>query len=92
VVARSAVVVGANELGRELAARLGRDLYTGINIRGYFDDRGGRVFSDTKWVLLKWMNCSIVTAAMPIFRSSDDEAFTQEPFPEVQGAHCTGSA
>ncbi|MCC6534642.1 MAG: undecaprenyl-phosphate glucose phosphotransferase [Burkholderiales bacterium] len=39
VIARSAVVVGANELGRELAARLRRDLYSGISVRGYFDDR-----------------------------------------------------
>jgi putative colanic acid biosynthesis UDP-glucose lipid carrier transferase len=38
-IARSAVVVGANELGRELATRLRRDLYSGTNVRGYFDDR-----------------------------------------------------
>jgi putative colanic acid biosynthesis UDP-glucose lipid carrier transferase len=37
--ARSAVVVGANELGRELAGRLGRNPYSGISVRGYFDDR-----------------------------------------------------
>jgi putative colanic acid biosysnthesis UDP-glucose lipid carrier transferase len=36
---RTAVVVGANELGRELAARFGRDLYSGTHVRGYFDDR-----------------------------------------------------
>jgi len=39
VMARSAVVVGANDLGRELANRLRRDLYSGISVRGYFDDR-----------------------------------------------------
>src|SRR5690606_20208416 len=33
-IARSAVVVGANELGRELASRLRRDLYSGISVRG----------------------------------------------------------
>lgn len=37
--ARSAVVVGANELGRELATRLRKNLYSGISVRGYFDDR-----------------------------------------------------
>ena len=37
--ARTAVVVGANELGRELATRLQRDLYSGISVRGFFDDR-----------------------------------------------------
>jgi putative colanic acid biosynthesis UDP-glucose lipid carrier transferase len=39
VIARSALVVGANELGRELAGRLRRDLYSGVSVRGYFDDR-----------------------------------------------------
>ncbi len=39
VIARTAVVVGANELGRELAARLRRNLYSGISVRGYFEDR-----------------------------------------------------
>ncbi len=38
-IARSAVVVGANDLGRELAARVRRNLYAGISVRGYFDDR-----------------------------------------------------
>ena len=38
-IARTAVVVGANELGRELASRVRRNIYTGINVRGYFDDR-----------------------------------------------------
>jgi hypothetical protein len=53
--------------------------------------RGGRVFSDTKSDLLKWMNCSIVTAAMPVLRSSShDETFTQEPLSEVQGPYCAG--
>src|SRR5262245_63623085 len=37
--ARTAVVVGANELGCELAARLRRDLYSGVAMRGFFDDR-----------------------------------------------------
>jgi putative colanic acid biosynthesis UDP-glucose lipid carrier transferase len=38
-IARSAIVVGANELGRELASRVRKDQYSGVNIRGYFDDR-----------------------------------------------------
>ncbi len=38
-IARSAIVVGANELGRELTTRLRRDLYSGISVRGFFDDR-----------------------------------------------------
>ena len=38
-IARTAVVVGANELGRELASRLRRDVYSGISVRGFFDDR-----------------------------------------------------
>jgi len=38
-IARSAVVVGANGLGRELADRLSKDLYTGVSVRGFFDDR-----------------------------------------------------
>ena len=37
--ARTAVVVGANELGRELATRLQRDVYSGVSVRGFFDDR-----------------------------------------------------
>ena len=45
--------------------------------------RGGLVFLDKEMALLKWMNCSIVPAAMPILRSSQHEAFTQEPFREV---------
>jgi len=36
---RTAVVVGANELGRELATRLRSDLYSGVAVRGFFDDR-----------------------------------------------------
>lgn len=35
----SAVVVGANGLGQELAARLRRDLLSGLRVDGYFDDR-----------------------------------------------------
>jgi putative colanic acid biosynthesis UDP-glucose lipid carrier transferase len=38
-IARSAIVVGANELGRELASRVRKDQYSGVNIRGHFDDR-----------------------------------------------------
>jgi putative colanic acid biosynthesis UDP-glucose lipid carrier transferase len=38
-IARSAIVVGANELGRELASRVRKDQYSGVNIRGFFDDR-----------------------------------------------------
>jgi len=37
--AGSAVVVGANGLGRELAGRLRRDPYSGMRVHGYFDDR-----------------------------------------------------
>jgi len=40
-IARSAIVVGANELGIELGQRLRRDFYSGVSMRGYFDDRGG---------------------------------------------------
>jgi putative colanic acid biosynthesis UDP-glucose lipid carrier transferase len=39
VIARSSIVVGANDLGRELTGRLRRDLYSGITVRGFFDDR-----------------------------------------------------
>lgn len=39
VIAHSAIVVGANELGRELFGRLRNDLYSGVSVRGYFDDR-----------------------------------------------------
>ena len=66
------------------------------NYHRYYDPetgryRGGRVFLDRKAGLLKWMNCSIVAAAMPTFRSSDHEAYTQEPFREAQSPHCVGS-
>jgi hypothetical protein len=37
--------------------------------------RDGSVFSDRKSGLLKWMNCSIVTAVMPSVRSRADETF-----------------
>src|ERR1700732_3042992 len=56
----------------------------------HVDLRGGRAFLDTKSGLHKWMNCSIVTAAMPIERSRSHEAVTQEPFFEVQGPGRTG--
>jgi putative colanic acid biosynthesis UDP-glucose lipid carrier transferase len=36
---RSAVIAGANELGRKLAARLGAGTLQGIRFAGYFDDR-----------------------------------------------------
>jgi putative colanic acid biosynthesis UDP-glucose lipid carrier transferase len=39
-VARSAVIVGANELGREFAERFRRNSFLGVTVRGYFDDRG----------------------------------------------------
>jgi len=38
-IARTAIVVGANDLGRELASRVRKDQYSGVNVRGYFDDR-----------------------------------------------------
>ena len=56
-------------------------LRTGAGARA--EGRGGRVFLDRETVLLKWMNCSIVAAAMPILRSSEHEAYTQEPLGEV---------
>jgi len=54
-IARSAVVVGANELGRELVNRLRRNFYSGISVRGYFDDRNPErlVGLDTQEVLGK---------------------------------------
>jgi hypothetical protein len=62
----------------------------------FFDEtrvpvRGGSVFLDTKSACVRWMNCSTVTAAMPVHRSSHHEAFTQEPLPEVQGQGRTRS-
>jgi putative colanic acid biosynthesis UDP-glucose lipid carrier transferase len=45
-IAHSAVVVGANSLGRELADRLRKDVYSGVTIRGYFDDRGPERLAD----------------------------------------------
>ena len=54
--------------------------------------RGGRAFLDTKLGLHKWMNCSIVTAAMPNERSRSHETVTQEPLVEVEGADRAGSA
>jgi len=45
--------------------------------------RGGLAFLDTKSGRHKWMNCSIVTAMMPIERSRHHEAVTQKPFLEV---------
>ena len=55
------------------------------DVLGYCGDvlSGGSVFSDTESDLLKWMNCSIVTAAMPLHRSSDHETYTKEPLIEV---------
>jgi putative colanic acid biosynthesis UDP-glucose lipid carrier transferase len=45
-IAHSAVVVGANDLGRELANRLRKDIYSGVTIRGYFDDRRAERLAD----------------------------------------------
>ena len=36
---RTAVIVGANELGRKLAGRLKLDSFLGISFKGFFDDR-----------------------------------------------------
>jgi putative colanic acid biosynthesis UDP-glucose lipid carrier transferase len=76
-IAKSAVVVGANELGREIAARFRRDLYSGTNVRGYFDDRRpsrltgldksevlGRVADASEYV--KRNNIDCVYIALPI--------------------------
>lgn len=38
-VQRKAVIVGANGMGRRLAARIRRNPYTGVHVDGYFDDR-----------------------------------------------------
>jgi len=37
---RTAVIAGANELGRKLGAHLGSSKFLGIRFAGYFDDRG----------------------------------------------------
>ncbi len=76
-IARSAVVVGANDLGRELADRLRKDLYTGVSVRGFFDDRGqarlgglpesqilGKVKDAAEFVKLNNIDC--VYIALPI--------------------------
>lgn len=44
---RVAVIVGANELGRGLAARIATDPLLGIRVVGYFDDRGAQRLGDT---------------------------------------------
>jgi putative ABC transport system substrate-binding protein len=54
--------------------------------------RGGRAFLDKELGCVKWVNCSIVTAIMPMQRSSNHETLTQEPLIEVQGPGCPGSA
>jgi putative colanic acid biosynthesis UDP-glucose lipid carrier transferase len=38
---KTAVIAGANDLGRRLAARLRADPMLGVRFAGYFDDRGG---------------------------------------------------
>jgi putative colanic acid biosynthesis UDP-glucose lipid carrier transferase len=38
---RTAVIAGANDLGRRLAARLDAEPMLGVRFAGYFDDRGG---------------------------------------------------
>ena len=37
--ARTAVIIGANDLGRQLARRLASGPYLGITLKGFFDDR-----------------------------------------------------
>jgi len=44
---RVAVIVGANELGRGLAARIAANPLLGIRVAGYFDDRGAQRLGDT---------------------------------------------
>jgi len=76
-IARSAIVVGANDLGRELATRLRHNLYSGISVRGYFDDRNqerlvgldpvevlGRVKDTAEYVRKHGIDC--VYIALPI--------------------------
>ena len=41
-VQRSAVIVGANPLGRQLAARIAANPFLGLRFAGYFDDRGAQ--------------------------------------------------
>jgi putative colanic acid biosysnthesis UDP-glucose lipid carrier transferase len=43
---KTAVIAGANELGRRLAARLRGDSMLGINFAGFFDDRGATRLRD----------------------------------------------
>ena len=75
--ARTAVVVGANELGRELATRLRRNVYSGVSVRGFFDDRAaarlagldadevlGRVHDAPEFVKRNGIDC--VYVALPI--------------------------
>ena len=40
---KTAVIAGANDLGRRLAARLRADPLLGMRFAGYFDDRAGRL-------------------------------------------------
>jgi putative colanic acid biosysnthesis UDP-glucose lipid carrier transferase len=40
-VQKTAVIAGANELGRRLAARIDADPFLGVRVTGYFDDRRG---------------------------------------------------
>ena len=43
---KTAVIAGANPLGRRLAARLGEDPMLGLRFAGYFDDRGSGRLQD----------------------------------------------
>ena len=49
------------------------------------DSKGGPALSGTEAVWEKSMNCSIVTAVLPIERSARDEAIAQEPRIESHG-------
>jgi putative colanic acid biosynthesis UDP-glucose lipid carrier transferase len=43
---KTAVIAGANELGRRLAARLAGDALLGVRVAGFFDDRGASRLRD----------------------------------------------
>lgn len=44
---RTVVIVGASELGLQLASRIASDPYLGVEVKGFFDDRSPERLSDT---------------------------------------------
>src|SRR5713101_2358863 len=81
-----------------MAARMAAHMFDDLSLffghaRSHHVVRGGRAFLDKESGCVKWVNCSSVTAIMPMQRSRDHETtLTQEPLSEVQGAGCPGSA